>query len=85
MIEDRIMELDEKYGIESKDNVILTITCTDGMVIEGRYYGYTPAYDNDPEIESIDILQPRDIKENTCTVIFDNEIKSIEVKSFEDK
>lgn len=85
MIEDRIMELDEKYDFDSKKNIIMVVTCTDGMVIEGKYAGYTPAYDNDPEIESIDIKQPRDIKEHTCTVIFDNEIKSIEVKSFEDK
>lgn len=33
----------------------LRLYFADGQTIEGKYVGYTPAYDNDPEIASINI------------------------------
>lgn len=49
---------------------------TSGIVKEGQVISYTPAYDNDPEVECIDVRVP-----GSCMIIEyePDEIASIEI------
>ena len=44
---------------------------------EGIVVGYVPAQDNDPEIEEISIQNEKD---NRVYSVFENEVKSIEIR-----
>lgn len=52
------MDLYSKLSaIKGLDNTsMLRVECTDNIIIEGKYYGFTQALDNDPEIAQLDIL-----------------------------
>lgn len=52
----------------------ITVTCTDGQVLTGKWIDWTSEQDNEPDPESITIAQA----DGFCTEIFVNEIESIQ-------
>ncbi len=55
--------------------VPILVKLTNGKVVNGEFYGYTTAIDNDPDPASIDVL----LDENSFTEIYEPEIDSIEI------
>lgn len=51
----------------------VTVNCTDGQVLTGKWIDWTSEQDNEPDPESITIAQAGGF----CTEIFVNEIESI--------
>jgi hypothetical protein len=46
---------EKKINFEQYVGKTIKLYFVDGYMIQGKYVGWTPAYDNDPEIASIEI------------------------------
>ncbi|AUN11213.1 hypothetical protein [Clostridium botulinum] len=51
------------------------VICIDGTIVKGFYSIYTPALDNEPEVESIIIEDSK----GSLIEIYENQIKEIEI------
>lgn len=69
-----INELKKIEGLNEKTK--LKINCYNNVIIEGKYYGFTSAMDNEPEEAELDIIS----SENGGLIgVLESEIKTIEV------
>lgn len=59
-------------GLNNK--VTLRVKCTDDTLVECKYYGFTQALDNEPEIAQLDILST----DGKVYGLYETEIISIE-------
>lgn len=55
------------------NNAMLRVVCTDNIIVEGKYYGFTQALDNEPEIAQLDILS----KDGKVIGLYETEILKI--------
>lgn len=58
------------------DNTKLKVICNENITIEGNYYGFTSALDNEPEEAEITVVNSVN---NGLVGILESEIQSIEV------
>lgn len=72
-LKEKLKEFNKLKPLSAK--TIFNIACNDGQVIEGNYYSYVSALDNEPEEAEVDIT----VKNGDVVGILESEIKSIEV------